>query len=310
MSCFLLHFNLDYCLCKHYPVENVYLYCERHFPLVPIQKSCALWDNCLVYSTSLVPNNYLGLNKCSVHNHFHFSSECLVSYCSFQFRLLSLWNIIQLRMFIFTVNVIFPFDPLQKCCAMRDNCLVYITSLVSKNYLCSNNCSVENNFHLLVKVLFPSALLFRLLSVLNIIQFRMYIFTLNVIFPFDPLQKCCAMRDNCLVYITSLVSNNYLGSNKCSVENNFHLLVKVLFPSALLFKLLSVWNIIQFRMSIFTLHVIFPFVPIQKSCALWDNCLVYSTSLVSNNYLGLNKCYVDNHFHFSSESFVSICSSV
>ena len=100
MSCFLLHFNLDYYLCKHYPVENVYLYCERHFPLVPIQKSCALWDNFLVYSTSLVANNYLGLNKCSVHNHFHFSSECLVSYCSFQFRLLSLWNIIQLRMFI------------------------------------------------------------------------------------------------------------------------------------------------------------------------------------------------------------------
>ena len=189
MSCFLLHFNLDYCLCKHYPVENVYLYCERHFPLVPIQKSCDLWDNCLVYSTSLVANNYLGLNKCSVHNHFHFSSECLVSYCSFQFRLLSLWNIIQLRMFIFTVNVIFPFDPLQKCCAMRDNCLVYITSLVSKNYLCSNNCSVENNFHLLVKVLFPSALLFRLLSVLNIIQLRMFIFTVNAIFPLFPFRK-------------------------------------------------------------------------------------------------------------------------
>ena len=161
-------------------------------------------------------------------------------------------------MYIFTVNVIFPFDPLQKCCAMRDNCLVYITSLVSNNYLGSNNCSVENNFHLLVKVLFPSALLFRLLSVWNIIQFRMSIFTLHVIFPFVTIQKCCAMRDNCLVYITSLVSKNYLGSNNCSVENNFHLLVKVLFPSALLFRLLSVWNIIQFRMSIFTVNVIFP----------------------------------------------------
>ena len=139
------------------------------FPFDPLQKCCALWDNFLVYSTSLVANNYLGLNKCSVHNHFHFSSECLVSYCSFQFRLLSLWNIIQLRMFIFTVNVIFPLVPIQKSYALCDNCLVYITSLVSKNYLGSNNSSVENNFHLLVKVLFPSALLFRLLSVWNII---------------------------------------------------------------------------------------------------------------------------------------------
>ena len=231
------------------------------FPLVTIQKSCALCDNCLVYSTSLVSNNYLGSNKCSVDNHFHILVKVLFP-SALLFRLLSVWKIIQLRMFILTVNFIFPFDPLQKCCAMRDNCLVYITSLVSKNYLGSNNCSVENNFHLLVKVFFPSALLFKLLSVWNIIQFRMSIFTLHVIFLFVPLQKCCAMRDNCLVYITSLVSKNYLGSNNCSVENNFHLLVKVLFPSALLFKLLSVWNIIQFRMSIFTLHVIFLFVPI------------------------------------------------
>ena len=213
-------------------------------------------------------------------------------------------------MFIFTLYVIFPFDPLQKCCAMRDNCLVYITSLVSNNYLGSNKCSVENNFHLLVKVLFPSALLFKLLSVWNIIQFRMSIFTLHVIFPFAPIQKSRALCDNCLVYSTSLVSNNYLGINNCSVEKNFHLLVKVLFPSALLFRLLSVWNIIQFRMSIFTLHVIFPLVPFQKSCALCDNCLVYSTSLVSNNYLGSNKCSVDNHFHYSSESLVSYCFSI
>ena len=81
----------------------------------------------------------------------------------------------------------------------------------------------------LVNVLFPIALQIRVLSVWKIIQLRMYIFTVNVIFPFDPLQKCCAMRDNCLVYITSLVSNNYLGSNNCSVENNFNLLVKVCF---------------------------------------------------------------------------------
>ena len=45
-----------------------------------------------------------------------------------------------------------------------------------------------------------------------------------------------------------LVSNNYLGSNKCSVDNNFRLLVNVLFPIALQFRLLSAWNIILFRM--------------------------------------------------------------
>ena len=226
------------------------------------------------------------------------------------FRLLSVWNFIQLRMSIFTLHVIFPIDPVQKSCALFDNCLIYSTSLVSNNYLGLKNCSVENNFHLLVIVLFPFALLFRLLSVWNFIQLRMSIFTLHVIFPIDPVQKSCAYCDDCLVYSTSLVSNNYLGLNNCSVENNFHLLVKVLFPLALLFRLLSVWNIIQFRMSIVTLHVIFALVPIQKSCALCDNCLVYSTSLVSNNYLGLNNCSVDNHFHFSSESFVSISSSV
>ena len=161
-----------------------------------------------------------------------------------------------------------------------------------------------------MNVLFPIALQFRLLSVWNIIQLRMSIFTLHVIFPLVPIQKSFALCDNCLVYSTSLVSNNYLGSNKCSVDNYFHILVKVLFPSALLFRLLSVWNIIQLRMSIFTLYVIFPLVPIQKSCALYDNCLVYSTSLVSNNYLGSNKCSVDNHFHFSSECLVSYCSSI
>ena len=161
-----------------------------------------------------------------------------------------------------------------------------------------------------MNVLFTSALLFRLLSVSNNIQFRMSIFYTSHHFPLVPLRKSCALRDNCLVYITSLVSNNYLGSNNCFVENNFHLLVNVLFPIALQLRLLSVWNIIQLRTSIFTLHVIFPLVPIQKSRALCDNCLVYSTSRVSNNYLGSNKSSVGNHFHFSSECFVSYCSSI
>ena len=108
----------------------------------------------------------------------------------------------------------------------------------------------------------------------------------------------------------SLVSNNYLGSNKCSVDNHFHFSSECFVSSSLLFRLLSVSNIIQLRTSIFTLHVIFPLVPIQKSRALCDNCLVYSTYLVSNNYLGSNMCSVDNHFHFSSECFVCYCSSI
>ena len=169
---------------------------------------------------------------------------------------------------------------------------------------------VENNFHFLDNVWFPIALLFGPLSVWNFIQLRMSIFTLHVIFPHVPILKSSALCDNYLVYSTSLVSNNYLGSNKSSVENNFHLLDNVWFPIALLFRLLSVWKFIQLRMSIFTLHVIFPLVPNQKIFALCDDCLAYSTSLVSNNYLGSNKCSVDNNLHFSGECLVSICSSV
>ena len=161
-----------------------------------------------------------------------------------------------------------------------------------------------------MNVLFPSVFLFRALYVWNTIQLGMSILTLHVIFSIVPSQKSCAFCDNCFVYITSLVSNNYLGSNNCSVENYFHLLVNLLFTIAFLFRLMSVWNIIQLRMSIFTLHVISSLVPIQKSSALWDNCLVYSTSLISNNYLGSNKCSVDNNLHFSRECLVSICFSV
>ena len=279
------------------------------FTLLPIQKSCALCDDCLVHSTSLVSNNYLGSNNCSVENNFHFLVKVLFP-SALLFRLLSVWNIIKFRMFIFTLHVIFLHVPIQKSCALCDNCLVNSTSLVSNNYLGSNNCSVENNFHLIVKVLFPSALLFRLLSVWNIIQLRMSIFTFHANFPLVPIQKSWVLYDNCLVFSTSLVSKNYPGSNKYSVDNNIHLLVKVLFTSALLFILLSVWHIIQFRMSIFTLHVIFPLVPIQKSCVFYDNCLVYSTSLVSNNYLGSNNCSVGNNFHLTSECLVSYFSAV
>ena len=129
------------------------------------------------------------------------------------------------------------------------------------------------------------------MSVWNIIHETMSILSVNVIFPLVPIMKSCTLCDNCVVYSTSLVSNNYLASNKCSVENNFHFLDNVWFPIALLFGPLSVWNFIQLRMSIFTLHVIFSHVPILKSSALCDNYLVHSTSLVSNNYLGSNKCY-------------------
>ena len=128
-------------------------------------------------------------------------------------------------------------------------------------------------------------------------------------FSLVPIQKSIALFDNCLVYSVSLVSNNYLGSNNCSVENNFHLLVNVLFTSALLFRLLlcetlSSWECLSLHYTSFSL------VPIQKSIALCDYCLVYSISLVSNNYLGSNNCSVDKHFHFSSECLVSYCYSI
>ena len=165
---------------KHYPVENVYLYTSLHFSIVPNQKSIALFDNCLVYSTSLVSINYLGSNKCSVDNSF-ISLVNVLFHIDLQFRLLFVWNIIQLRMSILTMHVTFPLVPIQKSCALCDNYLVYSTSLVPNNYLDSNNCSVENHFHLLVNVLFPIALQFRLLSVWNIIQLRMSIFTLHFI---------------------------------------------------------------------------------------------------------------------------------
>ena len=136
-----------------------------------------------------------------------------------------------------------------------------------------------------------------------------YLYT-SLHLPIVPNQKSIALFDNCLVYSTSPVCNNYLGSNNCSVENNFHLLLNVLFTSALLFRLLSVWNIIQFNMSIFYTSLHFPLCSSSKSCALCDNCLVYITSLVSNNYLGSNNCFVENNFHFSCECLVSYCSSI
>ena len=165
---------------KHYPVENVYLYTSRHFSLVPIQKSCALCDNCIVYSISLVSNNYRGSNNCSVENNFHFRSECLVSYCSLVKTTVCMKHYPVENVYLYTPSH-FPLVPIQKSSALFDNCFVYSISLVSNNYLDSNNCSVENHFHLLVNVLFPIALQFRLLSVWNIIQLRMSIFTLHFI---------------------------------------------------------------------------------------------------------------------------------
>ena len=156
-----------------------------------------------------------------------------------------------------------------------------------------------------MNVLFPIALQFRLLSVSNIIQLRIYIFTLYVIFALVPIQKSRTLCDNCLVYSTSLVSNNYLSSNKWSVDNHFHFSSECLVSycssiyTTVCVKRYPVENVYL------TLYVIFALVPIQKSRALCDNCLVYSTSLVSNNYLGSNKCSVENNFHLTSECLVS-----
>ena len=160
-----------------------------------------------------------------------------------------------------------------------------------------------------MNVLFPISLQLRLLSVWIIIQLRMSIFTLHVISALVPIQKSCALCDNCLVYSNSLVSNNYLGLNNCPAENNFHLLWKFCFH--LLFCLdyclcetLSSSECLSLHFTSFS-----PLFPFRKAvlCAI---TVLYTVPLVYNNYLGLNKCSVDNHFHFSSESFVSICSSV
>ena len=83
MSCFILLCSLDHCLCDTFSSwECLSLYFTSSSPLSLFRKAVFLCDNCLVYSTSLVSNNYLGSNNCSVENNFHLTSECLVSYCS------------------------------------------------------------------------------------------------------------------------------------------------------------------------------------------------------------------------------------
>ena len=134
--------------------------------------------------------------------------------------------------------------------------------------------------------------------------------TIHVIFYLIPIQKSSSFCDNCLVYSASLVSNNYLGSNNCSVDNNLHfsrecpVSISSSVESTVCVKHYPVKNIYLYTSRHFSL------VPIQKSSALCDNFLVYSTYLVSNNYLGSNNCSVDNNLHFSRECPVSISSSV
>ena len=141
-----LQFRLLVCV-KHYPVDNVYLlHFTSYSPLFWFRKNCALCDNCLVHSTSLVSNHYLGSNNCSVDNHFHFSSECLVSYCSSIYTTVCMKHYPVENDCLYT-SLHFPIVSNQKSIALCDYCLVYSTSLVSNNYLGSNNCSVKNNFH-------------------------------------------------------------------------------------------------------------------------------------------------------------------
>ena len=177
---------------KHYPVENFYLYTSRHFPLVPIQKSSALCDNCLVYSTSLVSNNYRGSNNCSVENHFHLL-VILVSYCSSVKTTVCMKHYPVENVYLYTSRH-FPLVPIQKSCALCNNCLVYSISIVSNNYRGSNNCSIIITFISPVNVLFPIALQFRILCVCNIIQLRMSIFTLYFISRKFPIRKALLVR--------------------------------------------------------------------------------------------------------------------
>ena len=205
MSCLHLLFYLDHCLCETlFSLECLSFTLHIIFPFVPLRKSCALCDYCLVYSTSLVSNNYRGSNNCSVENNFHFTSECLVSYCSSVKTTVCMKHYPVENVYLCT-SLLFPIVSNQKSIALFDNCLVYSISLVSNNYLGSNNCSVENNSHLLVNVLFTSALLFRPLSVWNIIQFRMSIFYTSHHFPLcSSSEKLCSVRLlSCIQYLSS-----------------------------------------------------------------------------------------------------------
>ena len=112
------------------------------------------------------------------------------------------------------------------------------------------------------------------------------------------------------MYSISLVSNNYRGSNNCSVENNFHFRGECLVSycssvkATVCMKHYPVENVYLYT------SLYFPIVTNQKSIALCDYCLVYSISLFSNNYRGSNSCSVENNIHFRSECLVSYCSSV
>ena len=173
MSCYLLHFSVDYCLYEALSSwDCLSLPCTSYSPVFLFREAvfCAITVSYTIQYLSSF-HNYLGSNKCSVNNNFHFSCECLVSYCSSVWTTVCIKHYLLVNVYIFTLHVIFLFAPFRKSCALCDNCLVYSTYLVSNKYLGSNNCSVENKFHLLVNVSFPSALLFRQLSVWNIIQF-------------------------------------------------------------------------------------------------------------------------------------------
>ena len=173
-------------------------------------------------------------------------------------------------MSIFTLHILFLLVPIQKSRVLCDYCLVYSISLVSNNYLGSNNCSVENNFNFTSECLVYYCSSIWLLSVMKHYPVEnVYLYT-SLHFPIVPNQKSIALCDHCLVYSISLVSNNYLGSNHCSVENNFNLPVNDLFTIALQFDYCLLWNIIQLRMSIFTLHFISPKFLIRKAllCAI------------------------------------------
>ena len=183
---------------KHYPVEYVYLYTSRHFPPCSYSEKQCLYENCPVYSTFLVSDNYLGSNKCSVDNNFHLLVNLLFP-IALLFRLLSVWNIIQLRMSIFTLHVISAWFLFR----IAVLCEITVLSTVPLKFLAT--ILVQTRVLLIItyisgmNVLFPSVLLFRVLCVWNIIKLRIYIFKLHVIFPLVPIQKSSALCDNCLV---------------------------------------------------------------------------------------------------------------
>ena len=166
-------------------------------------------------------------------------------------------------MSIFTLHVVFPLVPILKCrnISLQSSCMKTFSSLSIFTLHGSNKCSIS---------------------------------------PCSYSEMPIVLCDNCLVYGTSLVSNNYLGSNKCSVDTlhlifplvsvfcatlssweclSLHFTVCIqtpLYSNNYQFKLLSVWNNSFLSWECYLLHFTFHFYPCSYSVEM--PCFTYLSS--------------------------------